>query len=157
MKKVLIALDYSPSSQKVAETGHAIAKSMGAEVVLLHVLADYSYYMGLNYTPILGFSNFNYDFTETMNREQLATTAAEFLNQIKGYLEDPAIQVIVKEGEAQSEILDTAAENGCDLITVGTHSRSGFDRLLMGSVAEKVVQKSDIPVLIVPINELGTE
>lgn len=59
MKKVLIALDYNPSAEKVAETGHRLAKSMDAEVVLLHVVSDFKYYASLNYSPIMGFDSFS--------------------------------------------------------------------------------------------------
>jgi nucleotide-binding universal stress UspA family protein len=44
LKKVLIALDYDPTAQKVAETGYSLAKTMGAEVILLHVISDPVYY-----------------------------------------------------------------------------------------------------------------
>ena len=58
MKKVLISLDYNPTSQKVAEMGFDLAKSMGAEVTLLHVVFDPVYYASLDYSPIMGFSGF---------------------------------------------------------------------------------------------------
>jgi len=48
MKKVLIALDFGPSAQVIAETGYNLAKSMNAEVYLLHVTADATYYSALN-------------------------------------------------------------------------------------------------------------
>ena len=44
MKKILIALDYNPTAQKIAETGFSLAKAMNAQVVLLHVIADPVYY-----------------------------------------------------------------------------------------------------------------
>lgn len=157
MKKVLIALDYNPSAQKVAETGYAIAKSMQAEITLLHVLADYSYYSGLNYSPIMGFNNFNYDFSQAMSRDQLVETAGEFLSKTKGYLGDEDIRILVRDGSSAEIIQDVAMETHADLIVVGTHSRSGFDKILMGSVAEKVLHKSHIPVLVVPVKDEMTE
>ena len=56
MKKVLIALDYDPTAQKVAETGNLLAGSMNAEVILLHVISDPVYYSSMDYSPIMGFS-----------------------------------------------------------------------------------------------------
>jgi len=44
MKKILIALDYNPSAQKIAEAGHALSKALGAEVCLTHVIGDTAYY-----------------------------------------------------------------------------------------------------------------
>jgi nucleotide-binding universal stress UspA family protein len=58
MKKVLIALDYEPPAQKIAETGYILAKAMNAEIVLLHVLSDANYYASLNYFPLLGYEVF---------------------------------------------------------------------------------------------------
>ena len=52
MKKILIALDYDPTAQKVAEAGFSLAKAMGANVVLIHVVADIMYYSSMAYSPI---------------------------------------------------------------------------------------------------------
>jgi nucleotide-binding universal stress UspA family protein len=49
MKKILIALDYNPTAERIAKTGYEMAKSMNAEVTLLHVIADYTYYSSLDY------------------------------------------------------------------------------------------------------------
>ena len=58
MKKVLIALDYNPTAQKVAEAGFSMAKAMNAEVILLHVISDPVYYSSTEYSPIMGFNGF---------------------------------------------------------------------------------------------------
>ena len=58
MKKVLIALDYNPTAQKVAESGYSIAKAMNAEVILLHVISDQVYYSSMEYSPIMGFTGY---------------------------------------------------------------------------------------------------
>jgi len=64
MKKILIAIDYDPTAQKVAEEGFELAKTMGAEVVLLHVIADPVYYSSTDYSPIMGFTGYlNTDLT----------------------------------------------------------------------------------------------
>jgi nucleotide-binding universal stress UspA family protein len=55
MKKVLIALDYDQTAQKVAEVGFAMAKAMNAEVTLLHVLSESIYYSSAEYSPVIGF------------------------------------------------------------------------------------------------------
>jgi nucleotide-binding universal stress UspA family protein len=56
-------------------------------------------------------------------------------------------------GDTADGIISCSKEFGADLIVIGTHSRSGIDRLLMGSVAEHVVRHSEIPVLVVPLKE----
>lgn len=57
MKRVLIALDYDSTAQNVAKAGFSMAKSMNAEVVLLHVIADPVYYPSVGYSPIMGFTD----------------------------------------------------------------------------------------------------
>ena len=57
-KKVIIALDYDPTAQKVAEVGFSMAKAMKAEVILLHVISDPVYYSTVEYSPIMGFNGF---------------------------------------------------------------------------------------------------
>ena len=58
MKKVLIALDYNPTAQKVAEVGFSMAKSMNAEVILLHVITDPVFYSTSGYSPIMGYNGY---------------------------------------------------------------------------------------------------
>ncbi len=62
---------------------------------------------------------------------------------------------LVRHGEPAAEILAAAAETGADLIAMTTHGRTGFDRLVLGSVAERVIRRSSIPVLAVRAREPG--
>jgi nucleotide-binding universal stress UspA family protein len=152
MKKVLIALDYNPSAQKIAETGYALAKSMEAEVVLLHVTADPAYYAAYEYSPIMGFDS-NFISPQTLppdTIEEIKKGAGEFLNRSKEHLGDEGIQIIIKEGEVGDSILQTAAAIQADIIVLGSHSRRGLDKILMGSVAEKVLHHSTVPLFIIP-------
>jgi nucleotide-binding universal stress UspA family protein len=150
MKKILIALDYDPSAEKIAQTGYAIAKGLGAQTTLLHVVADAGYYSDISYSPIMGFNGFLYPGIDEMLVKDLLEESHKFLNSSKDHLGDSQIETLVKEGEFVSTIIETAKEISADLIVLGTHSRRGLDRLLSGSIAEKMVQQSDIPLLIVP-------
>jgi nucleotide-binding universal stress UspA family protein len=151
MKKILIALDYNPSAQKVAETGHALASSMNAKAILLHVVSDPTYYSSLDYSPIMGFINFN--AVETNSPEELEKAAYDYLDNSKNHLNDNNIQTIVRTGVFADTILNTAKELNVDFIVLGTHSRRGVEKILVGSVAEKVLRDSSIPLLIVPTRE----
>ena len=152
MKKVLIALDYDPSAQKVAETGYKLARSMHAQtILLLHVISDVSYYSSLNYSPIMGFGGFNtVDTVQTDNEEGLRKAALDFLDKSKEYLGDENIQTMVKSGVFGETILNTASEVKADIIVMGTHSRRKIKKILMGSVARDVLRHSSIPLLIIP-------
>jgi nucleotide-binding universal stress UspA family protein len=59
------------------------------------------------------------------------------------------MEYLLEEGEPVTEILRTSARNNCDLIVLGTHGRTGFRRLLLGSVAEQVLRRAACPALTV--------
>ena len=155
MKKILIALDYNPSAQKVAETGHKLAKAMKAKTILMHVISDATYYSSLNYSPIMGFGGFSsVDTIQTDTTEELKKVAQNYLDKSKQHLGDEMIQTVVKNGEFGETILKTATDLNVDVIVMGTHSRRGLDKILMGSVAENVLHHSVIPVFIIPTRSL---
>ena len=106
MKKILIALDYEPAAQKVAESGHELAKSLNAETILLHVVADATYYSSLNYSPIMGFGGFNsIDAIQTDTELNLTNTAQSFLDKTKYHLGDDKINTVVSSGSFSEAIL----------------------------------------------------
>ena len=158
MKKVLIALDFDPSAQTVAESGYALAKSMNAQVYLLHVVSDATYYSSLNYSPIMGFDSFsNMDVIQTDAVFELQEAAKEFLDKSRQHLGDPSIETITRDGDFGDTITDVATEINADIIVMGTHSRRGLEKILMGSVAEKVLRKSTVPMFIIPTKEIENE
>jgi nucleotide-binding universal stress UspA family protein len=154
MKKILIALDYNPTAQKIAETGYRLAKAMNARTVLLHVVADPTYYSSLNYSPIMGFDTFS-NVVETDTTDELKTIAHNYLDKSKQYLGDETIETVVKNGDFGETILQTAKDLNVDIIVMGTHSRRGLEKILMGSVAEKVLRHSLIPLFIIPTKSLA--
>jgi nucleotide-binding universal stress UspA family protein len=154
MKKVLIALDYSPTTQKVAEIGFSMANAMKAEVILLHVISDPVYYASPEYSPIMGFTGFmNADQLQLDNGKVLKITAQQFLDKSKHHLGDKKIQTLVKEGDSAESILKTAKNLHVDVIVMGSHSRKWLENILMGSVTEEVLHQTSIPLFIVPTKE----
>ena len=157
MKRVLIALDYNPDAQKIAETGYELSKALNAQAILLHVTSDATYYSSLNYSTIMGFDGFsNLDVVQTNTVEELKNVAQNYLDKTKQHLGDETIQTVLKEGEFDETILQTANEMKVDIIVLGTHSRKGLGKILMGSVAEKVLHHTSIPLFIIPV-KLGEE
>lgn len=155
MKKILIAVDYNPSAQKVAETGHKLAKAMKAGTVLLHVISDATYYSSLDYSPIMGFGGFGGVGTiQTDTPEELKKVAQNYLHKTKQHLGDEKIETIVSNGNFGETILKTAIKLNVDIIVMGTHSRRGLEKILMGSVAENVLHHSSIPLFIIPTRAL---
>ncbi len=151
MKKVLIALDYNPTAQKVAEVGFNLAKSMNAEVILLHVITDPIFYSTAGYSPIMGFTGYmDMAPVQFESVDGLKNASLQFLEKSKQHLGDKTIQTIVKEGDFAESILETAKEINADIIVVGSHSRKWLENIVMGSVTEKVLHHTTIPLLIVP-------
>jgi len=151
MKKVLIALDYDPTSQKVAETGFSLAKTMGAEVILMHVMSDPVDYSSMEYSPRLGYTGFkNTEKLQIENIESLENESQQFLDKSKHHLGDNSIQTLVKDGVCAESILKTAKDMHIDVIVMGSHSRRWLENIVMGSVTEKVLHHTSIPLFIVP-------
>ena len=124
MKKVLIALDYNPIAQKVAEGGFSMAKAMNAEVILLHVISDPVYYSSAEYSPIMGFNGFMESGQWQLNSvDGLKKASQQFLDKSKHHLGDKTIQTLVKEGDFAESILKTAKDLHADIIVMGSHSR----------------------------------
>jgi nucleotide-binding universal stress UspA family protein len=151
MKKVLIALDYNPTAQKVAEVGFSMAKSMDAGVILLHVITDPVFYATSGYSPIMGFPGFiDVSPLQLSSVQGLKEASLKFLEASKKHLGVKTIQTIVKEGDFADSILATAKELKADVIVIGSHSRKWLENIVMGSVTEKVLHNTLIPLLIVP-------
>jgi len=147
MKKVLIALDYDPTSKKVAESGYEMAKAMGAEVTLMHVMINPAMYA----STYANMGVWQIDNVETFEALKiLETSSRNFLEKAKKHLGDTAIKTIHKEGDTAQMILETAKEIHADCIVMGSHSQKWLENVLLGSVAEEVLRKITIPMFIVP-------
>jgi nucleotide-binding universal stress UspA family protein len=152
MKKVLIALDYDPTSQKVAEIGYATAKEMNAEVILLHVITDPEHYTSSEYSAIMGMQGYmDTSQIQTDSAEGLFNASMHFLNKIKINLNDETINTMVREGDVAETILEAAKDRFVDLIAIGSHSQKWLENVLLGSITEKVIRHTPTPLLIVPI------
>ena len=149
MKKILIALDYDPTAQQVAETGFKLAKSLCAEVVLLHVITNDEYYTTTSQTPVPGFDSIG-PWKLLLDTEDLREQLQKSLEEIKNKLGNENTQILIKEGDFAKSILETAKEMELKIIVMGSHSRKWLEDIVMGSVTEKVIKHTSIPVFIVP-------
>ena len=136
--RVLIAIDYDPTAQKVAEVGFSIAKAMSAEITLLHVISDPVYYSSTEYSPIMGFSGFmDTNPIQSDSIEGVKQAALLFLDRTRHHLGDKTIQTLTKEGDFADSILKAAKEIHADFIILGSHSRKWLENIVMGSVTER--------------------
>lgn len=152
MKKILIALDYDTTAQKVVETGYSLAKAMKADIVLLHVIATATYYSSLEYSPITGFAGYMDLRNGQLNSiDGLKSACQTYLDKLKYHLGKESIQTIVIEGDPADSILKAAKEVNADVIVVGSHSRNWLETIVMGSVTEKVLHNTTKPVFVIPV------
>ncbi|SDN47948.1 Nucleotide-binding universal stress protein, UspA family [Desulfonauticus submarinus] len=140
IKKILCAIDFSDMSKKVAEYAKTLAEALKGEIVVLYVAPSLSQYVGFHVPPAS---------IETFVGEIVSGAEKTMEVFIQENFEDMKATGIVRTGYAAEEILDLAKTEDVDLIVMGTHGRKGIDRILFGSVAEKVVKSSDKPVLTV--------
>lgn len=151
MNRVLIALDFDQTAQKVAETGFSLSKNTGSEVLLLHVVSDPLHYNNYKHTTIMGFAGYKDTVPLVLNGiKELKKESLRFLEKSKLHLGDEKIQVAVKEGDVAESILGAASKFKADIIVIGSHSRKWLENIVMGSVAEKVLRETVIPIFIVP-------
>ena len=142
-KKILVPLGGSPLAEAVLPHAQALAKSEGAEIVLLSVPVtpnlDY-----LSRTPGLATQ-----IIEDAERETEAYLKTE-VEKLTG--EGTKVTSVMREGPIPEMILMVADEVHADVIAMSTHGRSGIQRWLMGSVADRVVHHAHIPVMLIHPN-----
>jgi nucleotide-binding universal stress UspA family protein len=140
-KKILVPLDGSPLAEAVLPHAQALAKSEGAEIVLLRVAVTPDEAL-FHRNPAEG--NHVTDAIEEEAQDYMKTEVAK-LKKKKGV----KVTGITRDGIIPDTILDVAEETHADVIAMSTHGRTGFQHMLMGSVAEKVVHNSHIPVMLI--------
>lgn len=158
MQKILIAIDYAPSAQIVAELGYTFGKALKAEIILLHIIEDVGYYSSTVYDPIMGFGGFvNAAFLGKDIIQSIENEANDFLEKTKIHLNDKDIKTLVVHGKISDTILETVKKQNCDAIVLGTHSKSGFEEFFLGSTAHHLLKHSTIPMYVIPIKSIENE
>jgi nucleotide-binding universal stress UspA family protein len=144
--KVLVPLDGSPFSQCSLDHVRTISRGCNVpEVVLLRVIEP------LSSSDIAGLSRVGGDSITQLVKANEAE-AKEYISTIAKRLSEEGLSVKgeVVSGKADEAIVDYARKNGIDLIIMSSHGRSGVSRWVMGSVADRVMRSSIVPVLLVP-------
>ncbi len=146
-KNILCPIDFSEDSKSALREASALARGGGGRLVVLHVIEPIIYPVEYGMAPVTAMS------LESTVRKN----AQERLDEIIGKEVGDGVDVSsrITFGNAQQEICKTAEEGGFDLIVLATHGLTGLKHMLMGSVAERVVQHADCPVLTVKKNRRG--
>ena len=134
---ILFATDFGPSSRRAEALAIDVARHFSATLTLVHVYEVPSYlYMGAPYTPADVITPIREGATQALEEALLAVRKAI-----------PNATSILRNGRPADEILRVAHDLHADLLVLGTHGRRGVTRALLGSVAERLVRTSPIPVL----------
>lgn len=143
LQKILLPTDLSGEGERGVDEMGEVAQRNGASLVLLHVVADVGVVAATEGRPASkGISG---------TREEIQRARALLEERAKGF--PPGVEVHVEVIAAPSvpqAIVEYATRNGCDAIALSTHGRSGFRRVLMGSMAEAVLRRSPLPVIVFP-------
>lgn len=145
MKKILVPTDFSDCSRAAFREALALAKTLGLEIELLHVF---------HLPTIAGVGDVLIAMPDLPYQRALDWMEQEATKAMRGFLAEfdtggVHIGTRVESGRAEETILTIANEGDFDMIAMGTHGRSGFSHLFLGSVAERVVQLASCPVLTV--------
>ncbi|MFC7165408.1 universal stress protein [Halospeciosus flavus] len=144
---ILVPTDGSTGTRRAIEEGAALAAEHGATLHALYVVNTASFATLQLEANVEGVSTL-------LQRE-----GDQALDEVEEIAADYGVPVerVFREGAPSREIVDYAEELGVDLVVMGTHSRGGIDRLLLGSVAEKVVRASRVPVMTVRVGDDTTD
>ena len=142
-RKILVAVDESVFAARAADVGFDLARSLGAEVAIIHVV-DPSV---VAYAPEGGIPARELVALAQQNGKRLVAAFSQ-----RAALQ-PASLEFIHVGKPATEIVKAAKDWPADLIVIGSHGRGGVERLLLGSVAEGVMRHAACPVLVVRAEE----
>jgi len=141
IKKILVPVDFSENSQKILRTAVDFAAKFKAEVVIVFVVQSFDDYSGF-FVPHMPIIQLEEEMVKSA-KEKMKSFAAETLNGSVPHT------TAILSGDVVEEINSFAAKEKADLIVMGTHGYKGLDKILFGSVAEKIVKTAPCPVLTI--------
>ena len=143
-KRILVAIDGSPTSDKALDEGIRLARSGGASLLLLHVVDELGYVKG--FESAMNYVNEIVPLMREAGEKLLARSRQKALDQ--GVTAD-SVLLVGGAGRVSEHVNEQARLAGAELIVVGSHGRRGVGRVLLGSDAEQIVRHATLPVLIV--------
>jgi nucleotide-binding universal stress UspA family protein len=150
LRKILMAIDESKYREKIIRYGLTLAKSLGAGVTAIHVIDRSSLASLSDLTGLLGYYEGG---NITYYEEQLRKHAKELLGEADTLAKKEGVkintEVIMNAPSVAEGIINYASTKGIDLIIIGTKGMTGMQKLLMGSIADKVTNHALCSVLVV--------
>jgi nucleotide-binding universal stress UspA family protein len=139
--QVLFPVDFSESSEKIVPYVQTIAKIFNSEIHVLFVARGFDYFSSI-YVPPISIDQFRKEIIEGAEKR-----LDEFLDQ--HFREFPDAKGMVVSGDASEEIINYVKTKGIDLVIMGTHGRKSLNEVIFGSVSDRVVKTSPVPVMVV--------
>ncbi|MFN3286208.1 MAG: universal stress protein [bacterium] len=140
VERILVAVDLGETTEATCATAAELARSYGAELIFFHVY------------DVAGFEELQREAPSLYLDQVLENLRMQIRSRLAQLQEVPArfSVEVVPDGRVAQAIVDAAERFGADLIVMGTHGRTGLQRVLLGSVAEGVLRRSPVPVVVVP-------
>ena len=137
--RIVCATDFSDTAEAAWDLAIELARTHQAELVLVHVFSEMPVYPEVAVASI-----------QSVWQEQRQWAEEQLAGRVEAAAEHglPA-RSLLRTGSAPEEIVQAAGDESADLVVVGTHGRTGINRLVIGSVAERVVRVAPCPVLTV--------
>lgn len=149
-KKILIPTDGSTLSAQAANKGVAFARQIGAEVIALHVTQPFAATVGFDGMAAA------YAITDEDYEKNASLQSQKYLQAVLDRAETAGVKATslsVSNFNVADAVATAALEQGCDLIFIGSHGRSGLSRLLLGSVTAKVLNLAPCAVLVYRVKD----
>jgi nucleotide-binding universal stress UspA family protein len=150
IKNILAPTDLSLLSAKGLEYAGTLAKTIGAQLTVCHVVRTEEF---VAHARLLEKGSGNSIVEEQLRHlvDQHRELLHDFVNRhLRSANADLVIAEVVEMGEPHSQIVDWIKPKAIDLIIMSTHGRSGLQRVMLGSVTEKVLRNAHCPVLVIP-------
>jgi nucleotide-binding universal stress UspA family protein len=141
LKTILFPTDFSETSQEAARYAISFAREFKAKVFVLHVVNE-KIFTESSMPRVVSVEEMEREMTEEARKRLKTLVPAEEAEGLDW-------ETVIRQGEPFIEIIRFAKDQDVDLIVIGTHGRSGFEHIIFGSTAEKVVRKAPCPVLSV--------
>ncbi len=146
IRTVVTPIDFSDNAGKVIRAAAYVAGTFKARLHLVFVVQNFEDYSGF-FVPPINMPNLEEELFQSAQQRMDG-----FVQEHRQMLEESGvtdIKATVLAGDIAEKILEYAAENGCNLIVMGTHGYKGLERIMFGSVADKVVKNSCCPVMTI--------
>jgi len=140
-KKILFPVDLSESSAKIVPYVQSVAKKFDAKIHILFVARVFDYFTGI-YVPVPSITTMGKDIIDGAEKRLY-----EFMDE--HFSAFPNTKTAVVAGDASEEIIKYIEDRHIDLVIMGTHGRKGMDKIIFGSVADRIVKTAPVPVMVV--------